>query len=272
MKRIFSLLLIFVVGGIGGIFLDRFAIPRLAQTSLGTWLPALRRTSERTTIVNKTEVVRVEESEAVPDLADRVKSAVIPIEIARKGSGRSKQQALLAKIAGTASTSTKELATGLALTSDGFILLHLDGFSVDNSSDLRGRDILGISLAEGEGRLPLEVAASDTSTHFVLLRAPGKQLSVLPFKDDIPRLGARLFSLSASMVKDTISPLFQTAMLSAVADDFFEVSSPPGANAIIVDFQGRIAGMNITDSAGKNSIIPASRLRAIGDGLLRKKS
>ncbi len=267
MKRIFSLLLIFIVGGIGGIFLDRFAIPRLAQTSAGVWFPALRRTSERTTIVNKTEVVRVEESEAIPDLAERVKKAAVSIEIVRKSGKNGKLQK------GTVTTSSREAITGLALTSDGFILAHdADGslaLGVSTTS-LAKAGILGIYALDEDGRHEASVVASDTSTNFVLLRVPDRQLTILPFEDDRPRLGARLFMLSANIVENTVAPSFQAAMLSALTKDLFTVSDAPATDAIIIDFEGRVAGMSIRDALGKQSTIPASVLRHISDELLRK--
>ncbi|MDO8557672.1 MAG: hypothetical protein Q7S09_00575 [bacterium] len=267
MKRIFSLLLIFVVGGIGGIFLDRFVIPRLAQTSVGVWFPVLRRTSERTTIVNKTEIVRVEESEAIPDLAERVKKAAISIEIVRKAGKNGKLQK------GTMAASPKEAITGLALTSDGFILAHDADGSLAlgvSATSLAKVGILGIYALDEDGRHQASVVASDTSTNFVLLRVSDRQLTILPFEDDRPRLGARLFMLSANVFENTAAPSFQTAMLSAVTRDFFVISDAPLADAIIVDFEGRVAGMSVRDAFGKQSIVPASTLRRISNELLHK--
>lgn len=250
MRKIFWLISIFVIGGIGGIFFDRIGIPYLAATRLGERFPVLRRASERTTIVNKTEVVRVEESEAIPDLAERVKNAVVPVEVVKRVTGKGKSATLV-----------KEIVTGFALTNDGFILLHADAANTVTSS---------VRLADSDGRA-LEFIVSDTSSNFMLLRTGENRFAVLPFEDDTPRLGSRLFTLSAHQIGKTVTPDFQANILSAVAPDAFQLSSTVAADAIIVNFEGRVVGMSVEDAEGQSTIIPAARLRDISDGLLQKQ-
>lgn len=246
MRRIFSLVVIFIIGGIGGIFLDHWGVPYLASTQLGSRIPELRRISERTTIINKTEVVRIEETGAIPDLAERVKNAALPIEVEATQHARPKR------------LPESVLTTGLALTSDGFILLHAE--SSAPKAALVGED---------GGRIPLTLVASSTATGFTILKAPERQFVVLPFANGIPRLGSRLFALSSSYLGKEIASTFQSATLSSFAKGLFTVSNPMAKNAIIVNFSGELIGMNVEEGA-QSRIVPAAELQHIADTLLKK--
>ena len=251
MKRLFWLIAVFSIGGVGGIFFDRFAVPYLAQTQVGRLIPALRRITQRTTIVNRTEVVRVEETEAIPDLADRVKGAVVPVEVVqkpKKGSGK------------VSTTSSKEFLTGLALTSDGIILLHADPVRFGAIP----------RLVENGVSKDLEILASSTSTHFVLLRAVNTQFTVLPFADNTPRLGSRLFLLSQERLAGEATPVFRSTMLSASLHSIFALSIAPERDAVIVNFEGEVIGMSIENNSGERVVISAEDIKNIGERLLGK--
>jgi len=248
MKHLFTLLLIFTIGGVGGIFFDRFAIPELAQTSLGERFPILRQAASRTTVVNKTEILQVEESEAIPDLAERVKGTAIPIEFSVKEKGRTKNV-----------EASRQVSTGLALTNDGYILFNGGGAPIVTST---------IRLAE-DPEAELDVVVSDTSTGFLLLHAPGRRFSVLPFEEDRLRLGSRLFAISAERVGDAITPSFQASMLSSLTSDFFTLSQAPQQGAILVNFEGRVVGMAV-EREGMPETVSAGDLKQISDMLLKK--
>ena len=250
MKKLFSLLFIFVVGGIGGIFFDRLALPYLAHTRLGVRFPALKRTGERTTIINKTEVVKIEETGAIPELAGRVQHAALAVEVTRR-----------IKLGLRTVSSTTELTTGLALTSDGLLLLPLDESYVTST----------MSLVDGDARVKLEVLSTNTTVGFMLLRAPGKQFTPLAFTDEEPKLGTRLFALSRERAAGEIVPSFQATMLSTFTSRFFKVSSALPRAAILVNFKGEVAGVSLHNRNGPDTIVPSSVLRNISEELLRNK-
>jgi S1-C subfamily serine protease len=257
-KKLLSLVFIFTVGGIGGVFFERFGIPRIAQTSLGRHFPALKAASQFTTIVNKTEVLQIEESEAIPDLADRVKNSVVFVEVEKKSPHAANQTRTLS----AAKITAPELYAGLALTNDGFVLVNAD---LDNPS------VSSIAFVADGKKYPADVVSSDTSTGFVLLHSPEKRYEVLPFKDEMPRLGSRLFELSASKIGEIITPSFEANILSAVAGSYFSVSQPVKGNSVIVDFQGNVVGMSVEGADGQNKIVGAADLKNISDELLRSK-
>ncbi|MDP3963567.1 MAG: hypothetical protein Q8Q39_03660 [bacterium] len=250
MRRLFSLIAIFVIGGVGGIFFDRLAIPYLAETRLGERFPALRRTSERTTIVNRTEVVRIEESQAIPDLADRVKNTVVPVEIAKKAKNRSR--------GGVAPSMLFE--TGLALTNDGLILVHADPESVATDTAV---------MIDGDRRIALEYVASDTSTRFTIFRSSERHFTILPFADGAPRLGDRLFAVSATRIGERVTQRFQASMLAALGGEALTLADAVESSAVIVNFAGNVVGMNIVDEDEGVAIISAGELRKITEKLLQ---
>ena len=249
MKKLFSLIFIFVIGGMGGIFFDRLALPYLAHTRLGDRFPALKRAGERTTIINKTEVIKIEESGAIPELAGRVQHAALAVEVTRR-----------IKLGPRTASSTTELTTALALTSDGLLLLPLDeSYSTGT-----------IHLIDGGKRIRLEALSTNTTVGVMLLRAPGKQFAPLAFSDTEPVLGTRLFALSRERAADEIVPFFQATMLSAFTSKFFRVSSPLPRSAILVNFEGEVAGLSFRNNAGSDGIIPSAALRSISEELLRR--
>ena len=250
MRRIFGVVAIFVIGGIGGIFFDRLVMPYLAETRLAERFPALKRTSERTTIVNRTEIVRIEESQAIPDLAERVKNAVVAVEMAQKTKNRGRGSV----------TSTMLFETGLALTNDGLILVHGDSAIVATDT---------VVLIDGDRKVSLEFIASDTSTKFILFRSPERHFTVLPFADEALRLGDRLFALSASRIGGRVVPRFQASMLSALGDSMLTLSQDVEPSAVIVNFSGKVVGMSTANASGEAAIVPAVTLRTITEKLLK---
>lgn len=254
MRRLAFLITCFVVGGLGGIFFDRLLIPHLGASDLGKRFPALRRTAERTTVINRTEVVKIEEGEAAPDLADRIKNSIVPLEIVSSRAATAKRS--------DRERMARRLATGLALTNDGLILVH-------NPQQRQGRD----TFRPGKTALALEHAASETSSVFVLLRSPEKKyFGVLPFSQGTPRLGSRVFYLATILLDGAPSVSFEPATISAKNERSFRISPEWRESGVIINFNGEVVGMAIETATGTPVIVTAGALRRLSEELLKKAS
>ena len=68
-----------MVGGVGGIFLEKYLFPRLESNSFFSEMDFFKGTSENVTIINKTEQVTVREDDSINQIASRASTAVVNI-------------------------------------------------------------------------------------------------------------------------------------------------------------------------------------------------
>lgn len=124
MKKLFlfALLLaaIFVIGGFGGVFVDRYLIPKLAAIPAlsGNWF--LEKATERTTIINKTEQVVIREDDSVERIISQPATTVVNI-ITLYNAPTTATRETATEVAGTSQAETR---TGVLLTNDGLIVTY----------------------------------------------------------------------------------------------------------------------------------------------------
>ncbi len=112
--------LVFVLGGIGGVFFERFVIPRLATMPSLANIPIFQKAVERVTVVNKTEQIVVREDDTVEKIVSQPATAVVNIvaiagtETDIKGSPAS---------LGAAAEEVKT-TTGVLMTNDGLVVTY----------------------------------------------------------------------------------------------------------------------------------------------------
>jgi len=75
----FFLVIIFIIGGFGGVYMDRYFFPRLSENSFLGKFPFFKDASENITIINKTEQVTVKEDDSVNQIASRASTAVVSV-------------------------------------------------------------------------------------------------------------------------------------------------------------------------------------------------
>lgn len=120
-KKIISLTffvaLIFLIGGLGGIFFERFVLPELASYKVFADHPFFKKTTERTTIINKTEQVVVREDDSVDSIVSQPATAVVNIVTVFDQVDTKKP---LPVIGGR----QVETRTGVLLTNDGLLVTY----------------------------------------------------------------------------------------------------------------------------------------------------
>lgn len=112
-KFVFFLVLgavIFVLGGLGGVFFDRYAVSRLASIPILARLDIFKKLTESVTIINKTEQVVIREDDSVEKIVSQPATAVVNI----------------VALANENSVVKKEIATttGVLLTNDGVVATY----------------------------------------------------------------------------------------------------------------------------------------------------
>ncbi len=106
--------LVFAIGGIGGVYMDRYLFPRLSENSFFGKFSFFSNASENITIINKTEQVTVREDDSVNQIASRASTAVVNIiSINTTKTGSSKN-------------SDSMSGAGVLATSDGVLITYRD--------------------------------------------------------------------------------------------------------------------------------------------------
>lgn len=108
-----GIFLVFVIGGVGGVFTDKYLFPRLSTSILFKDSGFFKKANESVTIINKTEQVTVREDDSVNQIASRAATSVVNI--------------ISLKEAKTVSAkSESKSGTGVLVTGDGVIATYRD--------------------------------------------------------------------------------------------------------------------------------------------------
>ena len=113
------LLLIFIIGGIGGVFFEQYAIPHLSSSVRFSRLPFFKKASESVTVINKTEQITVNEDDSVNKLAQNAANSVVNILSVAIG-----DDAKIRKVSLAEAQNESASGTGVIVTSDGLITTY----------------------------------------------------------------------------------------------------------------------------------------------------
>lgn len=73
------MLLIFVIGGIGGVYFDQQVLPMIRASKFLSKIGFLARTAENVTVINKTEQITIKEDDSINEVASHASNAVVNI-------------------------------------------------------------------------------------------------------------------------------------------------------------------------------------------------
>lgn len=113
-KGICILVLIFIVGGIGGVYFDQHVLPFIRTNKVLSRINLLKRSAENVTVINKTEQITIKEDDSVNEIASQASNAVVNIiSIAQQ------KDALNRTL-----KNVDQSGSGVIVTSDGLIMTH----------------------------------------------------------------------------------------------------------------------------------------------------
>src|SRR6266567_4007917 len=78
-KILAILLLIFIVGGAGGVYFDQHVLPFIRTNKFLSRIGFLEKTSENVTVINKTEQVIIKEDDSINEIASQASNSVVNI-------------------------------------------------------------------------------------------------------------------------------------------------------------------------------------------------
>ena len=179
------------MGGIGGILIDRFALPYLfvKYPDLNQY-EFLKPINERTTVVEVIKEVRISEEKAVVEAIKKARSSIVEIaEMSDEDNDPVYKN------------------SGIILTNDGLIITSSK--NVDNEEKSAR-----VKLHNGE-TYPAELVYEDKFNELAIIKIDQANLPVVTFADsDNLELGERLIILNGSVVTDIVSKLIDDYVVS----------------------------------------------------------
>lgn len=164
-KIILSLLVIFSVGGVGGLYIDQQVLPFIRTNKYLSRIDFLKRSAENVTIINKTEQVTIKEDDSINEIASQASNAVA--NIISLGS----QKDPLTKLV----KSTDQSGTGIVVTSDGVIVTYRGAIIEKNAT----YKVLLFNGASHDAKL----LGVDEFSNLAFLKIEAKNLTAISFGD-----------------------------------------------------------------------------------------
>jgi len=275
----FIVLFIFVlvIGGAGGILIDRFAIPyllvnypRLNQYEF------LKRINERTTIVEITKEVKISEDKAVVEAIKKILPSVIQIVEPIKNSDGKPNGEFIRK------------GTGVILTNDGVIITSLENINItDKEEAVSKKNDSGVDAVFGaKSNFPkvklnngeiysVKLIAENDLTGFAIIKIKEVNLPVLAFAafENI-ELGEKVIALDDSVAVDIVSKFVdssETTENGAKKEIMKRIKIMNSLDksfngAPVVNLKGEIVGI----SQGGNLVVPMDEIMAFMNSAVNK--
>jgi S1-C subfamily serine protease len=124
LKLVAIFLLIFSIGGVGGVYFDQHVLPFIRTNKFLSRINFLKRSAENVTVINKTEQVTIKEDDSINEIASQASNAVVNII------SLSQQKDPITKM----QTSTDRSGTGVLVSSDGMIVTYRSAIFEKNAT------------------------------------------------------------------------------------------------------------------------------------------
>jgi len=269
-KKIFFVLLIMAIGGLGGIIANRYFFPYLSATKLFSKYEFLKKSAENVTVINKTEQVFVKEDSSIEKIASLASSSVVNI-------------ISVSEPAGAASVSTKN-TTGLIVTSDGLIATYAPDINPDKTKF----KVLTFDGNSYDG----EFFGLDTYSNLAFLKISAANLPTVSFgnsDDTVPgekvltvgnSLGSFGYLYQAGLLR-SFNPVYNLAGKTVSSSEKLEGVFNTDFNSLaafvggpIVDYSGKVIG--IVGFLNKNNgteyfQIPSNKIKNVIDRAIKSE-
>ena len=271
LKILFFCLAVIILGGIGGIIMDKYLFPYLSSTSFFAKYDFLKKSTENVTVINKTEQVTIKEDTSIGKISNQVVSTVV--NIVSYGEAKKNNTNPIIKN-----------GTGVVVTSDGIIMTYLDAINLENSKYK--------VLLDGTNSYDAELLGVDSFSNLVFLKINTNNLPSISFgNSDDSNPGEKVIAIGNS--GKTFGIRYSSAILGAY-DPYFNLSGKTLSSSEklegvyttdflsgkellggpVVDYTGQVMG--IIGSVEKNSVetffeIPSNQIKKIIDRAIKKE-
>ena len=221
-KNIINLILIFVLGGLGGVLFSNVLLPKISNLTGVDW-----GAGEKTIIVNKTEEIKIEESEILKDAILKNRESLVVIKVF-------KNKKFLSE------------GVGFIVSSDGLILTRREVVvsSGDEITIERKGEIFSAKIYKRLDDRGLILLKSDASNFPVVSFG---NVSEIPLGSKVILIGNKNGSLgnidfvNVGVLKSVDDSIIETSII----EDINLTSGTP-----LLDVRGNVLGINFTNSKG----------------------
>jgi serine protease Do len=207
-KKVSLIVFVMIFGGIGGIIIDYYVFPHLASNKFFSRYEFLKKSTENTTIINKTEQISLKEETSAGKIASQTASSVVgilsfPDPSIKISSVQQKNQPIEPK-----------KGTGVVATSDGMILTHVAAINLENSK---------YKVITSDGNLyDATLIGTDSFSNLVFLKISAGNLPVATFvNSDEEKAGEKIIALGYG--SENFPYAYNSGLLSQI-DSSFSVS------------------------------------------------
>lgn len=224
MRKIFFLILVFIIGGMGGLFLPSYIAPIISK------IPFLSQitipSGDQTVIVNKTEQLVVQQADIAGKVYSKNNVSIVTVKAIRGGSVVSS-------------------GFGFIVSSDGMILTRREWVNAPGAT---------ISVSRGDDVFSAEVVKKSDELGIVLLKVSSSNLAPVSFSQSKPTVGTPVFLIG---IKQGISgPLYfmNNGIIKSVDGTLIETNikedSSLATGIPLVDSHGDVTGITSVNFAG----------------------
>lgn len=231
LKRIFAVLFIFFIGAIGGLWSQAFLLPYIAANPEFKDMQFVKDWNSRTTIVNQTSEVIINQDEAVERGIETARNIVVGVR----------------STAGTA-------GSGLIVTSDGLIVTWASFVPAGFTATV---------LFENGESFPAQVIKRDLVNNLALLKIEKSGLHTTRFSDDV-RIGNRVFLVGMLFEVNGVQATANEGIITVVNETIIQTNISERSildGSSLFDIEGRVVGLTYMNREGKVSAISFNVLR-----------
>ena len=237
-KKIFNLLLILIIGGLGGILADQFLLPYLATIPPFSKIAFIRQASDGTTIINPTEKIIITENTALEQAVDKISPCLVAIQ-----SYQNKR--LLSQ------------GTGFIITSDGLIITAGDLIPPRADQYLVFRNNLS---------LVAQLVKKDFETNLALIKIDETNLPVVSLDSlENLRLGQRVVLIGLQPQEDIFSLFVNLGIIRSINQEILKINleeeNSLANGSPLINVKGEVIGLNLVDYKGLLKTIPANKIK-----------
>lgn len=275
-KKLFIIIFIMLFGGIGGIIIDRYIFPHLAAQKFFSRYEFLKKSTENTTLINKTEQIFIKEETSAGKIANQTASAVVGILSYSDNSEKSplSKQIVL--------ENEPKKGAGIIATSDGLILTYSSAINLANSK-------YKVVLSDGN-LYDASLIGTDSFSNLSFLKISASNLPAANFANsDEEKAGEKIIALGYGTESSPYA--YNSGLLSQIDSNFnisgkniatsenlqgiFRMDFNPESNFIggpVADYAGQIVGIvGVVKNEAKDSffILPSNKVKKIIDKAIR---
>ncbi len=229
LKKLFFLILVFAVGGAGGLFLP---------VLIGRWwsdAPFLPQ--NQTVIVNRMEQVVLAEKEALERAYRMVAPALVTVRASKSGG-------------------VQASGNGFVVSSDGFVLTRTEWVG----------EAFGIVVEHSAGEAPARVVETSAQYGLALLKVDASNLPVVSFAGDVPqRIGTTAFLLGVKRGASGRTLFVNSGIIKSVDGRLIETTIEeefaPATGTPLVSLDGSVMGINSVNSTGRVFAISSDAIK-----------